>query len=68
MAKCNLQQILSSHDINPKCLQYLIKQSLEMERMRLEFLQSCKCDTIDSFSKIMQGERFLTLLIATGGH
>lgn len=45
---------------------YLLNQGIEIERLRLEFLELTKSNTLDSYIQIMEGERFLTSLIAAG--
>jgi hypothetical protein len=44
---------------------YLLKQGIEVEKLHLEYLESLQSDTLDSFVKIMKGERFLTMLITS---
>jgi hypothetical protein len=62
----DLQKVLSDAEIEPSTLVYLLRQSIQVEELKLEFHQAADCDTLDSYLKIMQGERFLTLLIAAG--
>jgi hypothetical protein len=45
---------------------YLLKQGIEVEKLHLEYLEMMQSDTLDSFVKIMKGERFLTMLISSG--
>lgn len=61
-----LQSILSECQSDPQAIAYLLQQGIEAEELRLQFFDPIHTDTIESFTKIMNGERFLSLLIATG--
>ena len=60
----SLQSLLSN--VDPHALYYLVDQGIQVEKLRLEFLEASKSDTLKSYINIQHGERFLTLLITSG--
>lgn len=58
----NLQSLLHEHQIKPTTILYLIEQGIELEKLKLEVNYQLKAKSIDSFTAIMQGERFISLL------
>lgn len=60
----HLKQAMDESHIQPEIVYQLLKQGIEVERLRLQFNEANGSATLDSFVKIMQGERFLSLLIA----
>lgn len=58
-----LQSILSECHLEPETLVYLLQQGIDVEHLRLGFQEPINGEDLDSFIKIMQGERFLALLI-----
>lgn len=66
MTTKDLYKVLSEAEIEPGILIYLLKQSIEVEELKLQFREAADLNTLDSYVKVMQGERFLSLLIA--GH
>jgi hypothetical protein len=66
MSTQQLQSILSECQADPKTIVYLLRQGVEVEEIRLELLGNLHPDSLNTFSKIMQGERFLNLLVASG--
>lgn len=55
-----LQSILIEHQITPTNLRHIVDQGIEMERLKLEM--GIRHGDGDSFIKIMQADRFRSLL------
>lgn len=45
---------------------YLLEQGIEMERLKHEIEQATNSESIESHLKIIQGEMFMSSLIASG--
>lgn len=45
---------------------YLLEQGIEVERLKLQVQQLTKSYTMDSYIKILHGEKVTSLLIASG--
>lgn len=50
----------SALQIDPVCS--IVQQGIEVERIHMQYLQAAHLDIEESYSKIMEGERFLNLL------
>lgn len=60
-----LISLLSEHNVNAETLYQLLEQGLEMERMNLQLSESIpNSNSVESFVKLMEGERLLSLLTA----
>lgn len=57
-----LQSVLIEHQITPTNLRYIVEQGIEMEKLKLEVERSLNHGSVDSFVKIMQADRFSSLL------
>lgn len=57
-----LKSFLEKNNLDIDNLCYLIEQGIEMERLNLEVTRSMKGDSVSVYSKLMEGERFLSLL------
>jgi hypothetical protein len=64
MTHLQLQSIISEMHLDIEVIAYLLKQGIEVENLRLEVLKSTNSESIESHIKIIQGEGFLSLLIA----
>jgi hypothetical protein len=57
-----LQSIISELQLSPNAILYLLQQGIEVEKLRLEFLQSANAESIESHCRILQGEQFASIL------
>lgn len=62
----SITPLMEEHHICRQAIIHLLNEGVALERLRLEVQELTKSDTLDSYVKIMQGERFLTLLITSG--
>lgn len=62
----SLRSFLIQHNLDAATLYYLLEQGIELEELRLQLLESLGGESLDSYVKIMQGARFLNLLVASG--
>lgn len=60
-----LQACLLKYDIQPETILFLINQGIEIEKLKLELQRFTNSESIESHIKILQGERFTSLLIAS---
>lgn len=60
----NLHDYLTTHRLEAEKLGFLLQQGIEVERLRLQIEHCTESESIESHIKIIQGERFLSLLIA----
>lgn len=60
-----LQAFLHDHEIEAETIIYLLNQGIEIERLKLEIEHCTDSDGIESHIKIIHGERFTSLLIAS---
>lgn len=63
--RSKIHHLISKSKISPQTLSYHLRQSIEVEKIKLETYESSNLDTLDSFEKIMEGERLLRLLSVT---
>lgn len=61
----SLRSFLIQHNLDAATLYYLLDQGIEVEELRLQLMESIGGESLDSYVKIMQGARFLDLLIAS---
>lgn len=57
-----IQSAMSIYQIAPQRIAYLIREALELERLKLEIHRSASGDSIESHITILEGNRFLALI------
>lgn len=57
-----LQQLMSTHQITPHRITYLIQEGIELERLKLEIHRAAKSESVESHITILEGERLVSLL------
>lgn len=58
----DFQSLIHESQLDPYAIAYLIREGINVERLRLQFLESSNGNTLNSFEVIMQGERALLLI------
>lgn len=58
----SLHSILSETNIDHSIVTEIFEQGLEVEMLKLSFLESADGNTLDAYIKVKQAERFLMLL------
>jgi hypothetical protein len=59
-----LNPLFEENNIDPQTIIYLLKEGIQLERLKLEVKENTESETLQTFNKIMEGERFLTILIS----
>lgn len=57
-----IKNAMSTYQIAPQRIAYLIRQGIEVEKIKLEVYRSTKGDSIESHITILEGGRFLALI------
>lgn len=57
-----LLQQLTTHQITPERISYLIREGIELERLKLEIQRATKSESVESHITILEGERLVSLL------
>lgn len=61
----NLQTFLRENELKADAILHLLHQGIELERLKLEIHRCTNADSIESHIKIIHGEKFSSLLIAS---
>lgn len=61
-----IKSAMSMYQITPQRIAYLIREALELERLKLEVHRSTSGDSIESHITILEGNRFLVLIDEQG--
>lgn len=54
--------LMEEHHIYPENIIHLLNEGIEIERLRLQVQKATNAESIESHIKIMEGERFISLL------
>lgn len=65
MTISTLQSFLLEHQLDADDIFYLVEQGIEMERLKLEIARSANADSVSCYTRIMEGERLLCLLLCS---
>lgn len=57
-----LQDLMLLYQIHPARIAYLLKQGIELERLKLQMYRVIEADCIDSHITILEGDRFRALI------
>ena len=54
--------LLQEHHICPQSIIHLLREGIQIERLALQIQKSTNSESVESRIKILEGERFITLL------
>lgn len=57
-----LHHLISTHQITPERITYLLNEAIELERLKLEIYRITKSESIEAHITILEGERLVSLL------
>ena len=58
----SIESVLSRYGVTTDALCQILEQGIECERLRLQFMQSAKSDTMELNIAILQAERFVDVI------
>lgn len=58
----DLRLLMSTYQINPSRITYLLQQAIELERLKLQVYRETENNAVESHITILEGDRLLTLI------